>query len=141
MLIRRKRQTRPGAVAVELAILLPLLMFLAVIGVDYARIFSRALILESASRNAALWAAQDPTKAADTAGIQTVAQKDLTDVSPTPTVSSSTYTGTDGFQHVKVTVSMTFSTITNYPGVPYQTTLSRTTDMRVCPKAPKPGTY
>ena len=141
MLIRRPTADRRGSVAVELAILLPLLVFLAVIGVDYARVFSRTLILESASRNAALYACQDSDKAIDTTGIRAVAQKDLTDVSPTPTVTSSTYTGTDGFLHVKVTVSMTFTTVTNFPGVPHQSNLSRTTDMRVCPKTPKPGTF
>ena len=141
MLIRRPTADRHGSVAVELAILLPLLVFLAVIGVDYARVFSRTLILESASRNAALYACQDSDKAIDTTGIRAVAQKDLTDVSPTPTVTSSTYTGTDGFLHVKVTVAMTFTTVTNFPGVPHQSNLSRTTDMRVCPKTPKPGTF
>src|SRR5205809_8045445 len=100
------RTTRSATIAIELVVLLPLLMFLAVIGVDYARIFSRALILETASRNACVYAAQDPGKAADTAGIQAIALKDLTDVSPTPTVTSSTYLGTDGFQYVKLTVSM-----------------------------------
>jgi len=141
MLVRRTQAPRHGAVAVELAVLLPLLMFLAVIGVDYARVFSRTLILETASRNAAWYACQDSTKAADTAGIQAVAQKDLADITPTPTVTSSTYTGTDGFQHVKVTVSMTFNTVTNFPAVPYSSNLSRTTDFRVCPKTPKPGTF
>ena len=143
MLIRRPPESvRRGAVAVELAVLLPLLMFLAVIGVDYARIFSRAMILETASRNACVYAAQDSDKAVDTAGIQAVALKDLTDVDPTPTVTPNPpYTGADGFQYVKVTVSMTFSTVTDFPGVPSQTQLSRSTTMRVNPKTPKPGTY
>lgn len=141
MLVRRTLARRHGAVAVELAILLPMLMFLAVIGVDYARVFSRTLILETASRNAAWYACQDPTKAVDTAGIKAVAQKDLTDVSDTTNVTSSTYAGTDGFTHVKVTVSMTFNTVTNFPGVPYSSNLSRTTDFRVCPATPKPGTF
>ena len=141
MLIRRRAADRRAAVAVELAVLLPMLMFFAVIGVDYARVFSRTLILETASRNACYYAAQDSTKAVDTAGITAVAQKDLTDVSDTTTVTSSTYLGDDGFTHVQVTVSMTFNTITDFPGVPYQSNLSRTTDMRVCPTTPKAGTF
>lgn len=135
------RTVHRGAVAIELVFLLPLLVFLAVIGVDYARIFSRTMILESASRNACVYAAQDSDKAIDTAGIQTVALKDLTDVDPTPTVTSQVYAGADGFQYVKVTVTMTFSTVTAFPGVPSQSQLTRSTDMRVCPKTPKPGTY
>lgn len=132
---------RPGAVTVELAVLLPLLIFLAAVGVDYARVFARAMILETASRNACVYASQDPVKAADTAGIQVVAQKDLTDVSPTPAVDSTVYTGADGLTYVRVTVTVTFTTVMNFPGVPASTTLSRSTDMRVNPTTPKPGTY
>ena len=145
MLIRRQPQSdRRGSVAVEMAILLPLLMFFAVIGVDYARIFSRAIVIEAASRNACYWGAQHPDKSTDTAGIQAVAMRDLTEFTTggvTPTVTSSRYTGADGFQYLRVTVTVTFNTITNYPGVPSSTNLSRTTDMRVCPKTPKPGTF
>lgn len=142
MLVRRTQAARHGSVAVELAVLLPLLIFLAVIGVDYARIWARALIMETASRNACWYACQDSTKAADTTGIQAVAQKDLTEFSnPQATVTSSTYTGTDGFLHVKVTVSRTFNTLTNFPAVPSSSNVKRTTDMRVCPKTPKPGTF
>ncbi|HVK14366.1 MAG TPA: TadE family protein [Gemmataceae bacterium] len=141
MLRQRDRSTRDGAVAVEMAIVLPFIMFLAAIGVDYARIFSRTMILETASRNACWWAAQDPVKAADTAGIRAVALRDLTDMTPTPTVTSSTYVGADGFSYVKVTVSATFTTFTSVPGVRRQSDLSRSTDMRICPTTPRPGTY
>ena len=145
MLIRRPpRSERRGSVAVEMAILLPLLMFMAVIGVDYARIFSRAIVIEAASRNACYWAAQHPDKSIDDAGIQTVAMRDLTEFTSggvTPTVAVTRYTGTDGYPHIQVTVTVTFNTVTNYPGVPNSTTLTRMTDMRVCPKTPKPGTF
>jgi hypothetical protein len=40
-----------------------------------------------------------------------------------------------------VTVTRTFNTVTNFPAVPSSSNLSRTTDMRVCPKTPKPGTF
>jgi Flp pilus assembly protein TadG len=128
-------------VTVELAILLPLLVFLCAIGVDFARVFSRTIILETASRNAAIYAAQDPAKAIDVAGIEAAARKDMTDISPAPTVTSEVYTGADGFQHVRVTIRYTFDTITMFPGVPRQSQLVRSTDMRVCQMYPKPGTY
>jgi Flp pilus assembly protein TadG len=126
---------------VELAVLLPLVMFIAVIGVDYARIFSRALILETASRNGALWASDDITRAQNEAGIKAVVNKDLTDTSPTPTITITRYVAADGFTYVQVKVEQTFTTVTNFPGVPSNSTLSRTTDMRVKPTTPKPGTY
>jgi Flp pilus assembly protein TadG len=145
MLIRRSPQAeRRGSVAVEMAVLLPLLMFLAVVGVDYARIFSRAIVIESASRNACYWGAQHPDKSIDPVGIKAVAMRDLTEFTSagvTPTVTTQLYTGSDGFQHLKVTVTVVFNTVTKYPGVPSSTNLSRTTDMRVCPKTPKPGTF
>ncbi|MSR51863.1 MAG: pilus assembly protein [Gemmataceae bacterium] len=144
MLFRRSaRFRRTASVAVELVVLLPILMFFAIIGVDYARIFSRIMILETASRNACLYAAEDPIKAYDTVGIEVVARKDMTDISPeTPTtVTIERFTGTDGFNYVKVTVSITFKTVTNFPGVPSQSQLNRSTHMRVCPTTPKPGTF
>jgi hypothetical protein len=67
--------------------------------------------------------------------------KDLTDTSPTPTVTVSRYTGTDGWSYVQVKITQTFTTITSFPGVPNSSTLSRTTDMRVNPKTFKAGTY
>lgn len=142
MIIRRRQtEERNGAVSVELAVLLPFLVFLSAIGVDFARVFSRTMILETASRNAAIWAAQEPSHAADTAGIQAVALKDLTDISPTPTVTSQTYVGADGFNYVKVTVKYAFATVMKFPGVPSQSNLSRSTDMRISPIYPKAGTY
>ena len=142
MRVARKRSVlREGVIAVELAVLLPFLMFVAAIGVDFARIFSRTVILETASRNGAIYASYEPAKSTDTAGIQAVVLKDCTDISPTPTVTSSTYTGTDGFSYVKVTVKYTFTTVMKFPGVPNSKVLSRTTDMRICPIYPKPGTY
>lgn len=138
---QKSAASRSGAIAVEFAIVLPLIMFMAIIGVDYARVFSRTLILETASRNGAWYGCQNPTNAANTAGIKAVTLRDLTDISPTPDVSSSTYVAADGNLYVRVTVQQTFTTITNYPGVPQTSTLIRTTDMRVCPTAPKPGTY
>jgi uncharacterized membrane protein len=141
LICRSSPRVRSGSVAVELAILLPLIVFFAVIGVDYARIFSRTMILETASRNACYWACQDIDHANNTAGIVSVAQQDLTDVSPTPTVTSRVYNGGDGFQYVRVTVSMPFNTVTNFPGVPNTSSLERTTDMRILPMFPKPGTY
>lgn len=144
MIQRPSRSIRSGTVAVELAVVLPLLMFLAVIGVDFARVFSRAMVLQAAARNACVYASQDSdtAAAANEPAIKAVAMKDLTDVGAgTATVKIDRFPGTDGFQYVKVTISMTFKTITNFPGVPSNSQLIRSTTMRVCPKTPKPGTY
>jgi Flp pilus assembly protein TadG len=142
MIVRRTfANPRSGTVAVELAILLPLLVFLCAIGVDFARVFSRAILLETASRNACFWAAQDPVRAKDKPGIEAVALRDLADITPTPRITSQTYFGADGFEYVRVTIEYTFDTIMDFPGVPVRSDLVRSTDMRICPAYPKPGTY
>jgi Flp pilus assembly protein TadG len=137
-----RRSTSPsrlGSVAVELAVLMPFLAFIFAAG--YARIFSRALKLEAASRNGAIYAGDNAANSSDTTKITSVVLKDLTDVTPTPTVTITSSTGTDGFKYVRVTVTSTFSTVTHMPGIPQTTTLKRSTDVRVSPDSPKAGTY
>jgi len=138
MLRRSPRpQGRRAAVTVEMAILLPLLAFLFVIAVDFARVFSPYLTITNCARNGALYGSQDATHAADTAGITQAALADASDLSPAPTVTSRTFTDSDGYPQVEVTVTWTFNTVTNFPGVPSSMTLSRTVRMRVAPNVPK----
>ncbi len=138
MLFRRTRAgARRAAVAVELAVLLPLLVFLAAVGVDFARAFYYSLTVTSAARNGALYGSQDTSHSTDTAGIKATALADATNLSPSPDVSSTTGTDAQSNPYVQVTVSWTFNTITNFPGVPGSVTLSRTVQMRVGPLVPK----
>jgi Flp pilus assembly protein TadG len=132
------RRSRRGVAAVELAVLLPLLAFLFVIGTDFARIFYFHLTLTNCARNGALYGSQDPVRAADTAGIQNAALADATNLSPAPLVTSLTgVDSSDGSPYVEVTVRWTFRTITDYPGVPATTELVRTVRMRVAPVTPR----
>ena len=124
---------RRGAAAVEFAILLPILAFLFVIAVDYGRIFYYSVTLQNAARSGALYGCTDSTHAADQTGIQTAALKDATNLSPTPTVASTTGNDADGNPTVTVTVTWTFQTVVNYPGVSRTVALNRTASMRVLP--------
>jgi Flp pilus assembly protein TadG len=126
---------RKGVAAVELAVLLPFLAFIFVVTVDFSRIFYDALILSNCARNGALYACANPTNSLDTTGIQNAALADASNLSPTPTVTSTTGTNSDG-NYVQVTVTWTFQTITNYPGIPSTITLTRTVQMRVSPRVP-----
>lgn len=136
---RRSRQPREGVAAVEFAILLPLLMFLFGIGVDFARAFYAHLIITNAARNAAHYGCADPEKAVDTAGIEAVAKKDTSDLSGV-TVESGTYTK-DGVEYVWVNVMYPFETITPFSGVASPLTINQRAIMRIEPTEPKPGTY
>src|SRR5581483_2245743 len=121
---------RRGVAAVELAILLPLLMFLFVVAVDFSRIFFYSLTITSCARNGAMYQS-DPTGALQSpyADVTAASLADASNLSPTPTVTSTT-TSDDSGSYVSVTVSYPFKTITNYPGVPNNLTVTRTVRMR-----------
>lgn len=136
MRLRPTDRTRPGTSAVEFAVVLPFLLFMVVIAVDFARVYRNAQVIMSAARNGALYGSDNPVNAADTNGIQAAALREAADLSPAPTVSSTTGNDADGNPYVRVTVSCPFQTITRYPGVPSSMALTRTVQMRVCPLKP-----
>jgi Flp pilus assembly protein TadG len=127
---------RTGVAALELALLAPFLAFLFVAAVDYGRVFYYSVTLENCARAGALYAS-DPTNAAFSryTSVSDAARADATNLSPAPTVTSSG--GTDSGQaYVTVTATWTFHTLTNYPGIPSSTTLSRSVRVNVAPAAP-----
>jgi len=130
----RNRSIRRGAAAVEAAGVLPFLLYLCVIGADWARLMYYTITIEHCARNGALWAS-DSIYAAQSpyATLTDAALADAPNLSPAPDVSSSNTTDGAGNAAVKVTVSMTFSTITHFPGVPTSESLTRTVQMRVAP--------
>jgi Flp pilus assembly protein TadG len=132
----RARRCRPAVAAVELAVLLPFLAFLFVIGIDFARVFYYSVTVTNAARNGAVYGSQDAAHVADTAGIQAAALADATNLSPAPAVSSTTTTDADGNPCVQVTAAYTFRMITSYAGIPGSFDLSRTVQMRVAPVLP-----
>jgi Flp pilus assembly protein TadG len=133
----RVENGRRGVSSVELAVLLPLLTFLFVITIDYARVFFQSVTINNCARQGALYGSQDPTHAADTAGIQAAALNDASNLNPAPTVTSTTGTDADGNPCIQVTVSYTFQTLTQFPVVPSSFVVSRTVQMRVSPTVPK----
>jgi Flp pilus assembly protein TadG len=140
MLIGRLRGTkgsaRRGVAAVELAILLPLIVFLFVITLDYARLFYFSLTVQNCARNGAMYAS-DPTGAmlSPFSSVEQAALSDASSLSPTPTVSSLTASDAAG-TYAEVTVTYQFRTITGYPGIPNQVNLARTVRMRMTQAVP-----
>jgi Flp pilus assembly protein TadG len=131
------RGKRRGAAVVELAVLLPLLVFLFVIAVDFARIFYYSVTLTNCARAGALYAS-DPTTNAESAftSTQAAALADATNLSPAPTVTSANGVDAAGRPYVEVTAAYTFRTITGFPGVPNQVNLTRTVRMNVSASTP-----
>lgn len=123
---------RRGAAAVEFAILLPLLMFLVVVAIDFCRLFHQYTVITNCARNGALYAC-DPIAALDSpyANVTAAALADAPGLTPTPTVSS----GVDDDGNVEVTVEYEFSLITEFLGFGTKT-LSHTVRMSVAPALP-----
>jgi Flp pilus assembly protein TadG len=131
-------ESRRGAAVVELAVLLPLLAFVFIISVDFARVYYYSITVTNCARAGAMYAS-DPTTAAESpyANVQAAALADATNLSPAPTVSSSSGTDTSGRGYAEVTVRYTFRTITGFPGVPNNVELVRTVRMNISASIPK----
>jgi Flp pilus assembly protein TadG len=133
-----KTPVRRGTAAVELAVLAPFLVFLMVIAVDWARVFYYTVTINDCARNGAIYL-YDSTNAGTTISPYTgYSQAALagTNLSPTPTVSSNSGTDATNGDWVECTVSYPFKTLTNFPGVPHNTTVRRTIRMSKASKLP-----
>jgi Flp pilus assembly protein TadG len=132
--LHRPQHPRRAAAIVELAVLLPILVFLFVIAVDFARVFYFSQVIENCARQGALYASDPKAPAYNRyASLQDAALADAPDLTPQPTVSSTTGTDAAGNGYVAVTVTWQFQTITNFPAVPNNMTISRTVQMRMAP--------
>jgi Flp pilus assembly protein TadG len=134
---------------VELALLLPFLMFAFIAAVDFSRAFYYTLTINSCARSGAIYGSQSTTYAAQTANIQAAALAEASTLSPAPTVDTPVL-GNDsaGNPYIQVTVHYSFQTIGVYPTTanPYTLvgfsdplTLTRTVQMRVAPTTPAGG--
>jgi Flp pilus assembly protein TadG len=122
-----------------MALLLPLLAFLCILAVDFARIFYFSLTVANCARNGAVYASDAYVR--EESPYQSVEEAALADASnltnPAPTVSSTTGADVNGNPYAEVTVTYPFSTITRFPGIPNTVTLSRTVRMSLAPPNPK----
>jgi len=143
---------RRGAAAAELAVVLPLLVFLFVAVVDFGRVYYYALTVTNCARNGALYAS-DPQHQADSpytvrdsdgvidlnASVIQAARAEapaelrehLTVIPPNPP-------GGPGVGPVSVTVVYPFNTISRFPGIPDSWQLTRTVTMHYAPLQPSP---
>jgi Flp pilus assembly protein TadG len=115
---------------VELALLLPLLMFLFVVAVDFSSVFYFSLTVQNAARAGAIYAS-DPYVADESpfASTEVAALADATNLSPPPTVSQENGTDASGRPYVEVTVDYPYRTITAFPGVSREVSLTRSVRM------------
>lgn len=127
-----------GVAAVELAVLLPFLVFIFVLAVDFSRVFYAYLTITNCARNGAIYGSQSIAHSTDVTGITSKALADATNLQPSPQVSSSPAYDAGGNRCVQVTVTMPFQTVTNFPGIPSPINLTQTVQMRVPGDLPQP---
>jgi Flp pilus assembly protein TadG len=116
-----------------LAVLLPFLAFIFLAGIDYSRLFYDYMTITDCARNGALYGMIDATHAKDTTGIKTAALANASNLSPQPTVTSTTGDDTNDNLYVEVTVAYTFQTVASYPGIASTVNVSRKVRMEVIP--------
>jgi len=136
-MLRRSGSSRSGVAATEMAVLLPVLVVLLVVAIDWSRIFFYSLTINNCARNGALWAS-DPNGTAKSPypDITSAALADAQDIRPAPTVTSTTGVDDAGRKYVECTVTYNFKTVTNLPLVPATTTLTRTIRAYQAPLVP-----
>jgi Flp pilus assembly protein TadG len=137
-LVARHREARTGSAVVELAVLLPLLIFLFVVAVDFCRIFYYSQTLQNCAYSGALYASstvgRSKSVTAESAA-KTAAVAEGTTLNPVLKDTDVSYTSADTNGDVVVTVNYTFKTIFNFPGIPTAVALSRSAKMRTSPVA------
>lgn len=146
-----RSKQRQGAATVELAILLPFLLFLFVITIDFGRVFYYAITITNCARDGALYASDpvtqkhstysvyDPPPVLDlTASVARAAKAEApAAVQEHIEVMHVITSDADGRPNmVSVTVVYPFHTISRVPGIPDTFKLRRTVTMRMVPEQP-----
>jgi Flp pilus assembly protein TadG len=135
--MRRKARTgRRGAAIVEFAVLLPFLLYLCIIAVDWARLMYFSQCVNDCARAGALWASDEEVRQKSRyTTVTAAALAESPGLSPTPTVAQTdtVNSSTGKSEWVTVTVSMQFDTISNFPGVPKTQPITRSVRMKVAP--------
>ena len=138
---RPTRTARRGAAAVELAVVLPFLIFMVGVGVDFARVFYSSQTLANCARNGALYECdayfrnESPyTNVTDAALAD--APNLMADPNNKPTVTTATGLDASGSEYAEVTVRYKFRTVARFIGIPNEVELSRTVRMPRTPQNP-----
>jgi len=131
------RCRRSATAVVELAVLLPLLILLFLVAVDFGRVFYFSLTLTNCARAGALYA-MDPVAAVESPfpDVQSAALADCTNITPQPTITSANGVDASGRAFVAVTANYSFNTVTKFPVIPSQVQLTRTVRMYVAANTP-----
>lgn len=134
-LIRQRR----GAALVEAAIVVPILIILIGIAVDYSRIFFNTVTISGGARNGTLHEFDPLTVNQSNYSSTTAASlADTTNLSESVSVIQSTTTNANGTQDVTVKVKTNFSTLSNWLILPSMKKIERYGVIRKAQLTPDP---
>lgn len=141
--MRRFVRSQSGAAMVELAVVLPFLIFLLIGVIEVGRYMYFGIVAAHAAEAGAQYGAQSLGNASDSSGIEAAAAADAPNVSvtasPMPVCLESGQSvacpsGTPSpnmTEYIKVTVTGSFQSLLNYPGIPNPLPVTATAMMRV----------
>ena len=129
-----RKQTRRlgerGQSLVELALITPLFLILALGVFDFGRVYFAYVSVTNGARTGADYASASPLQAADLDGITAAAlteTNELLNTSPVnPDVTVTFGTDGSGFAYADVTMTYTFDTLFSWPGLPDSIDVERT---------------
>lgn len=143
--VARRLRNSEGSSFIELALLLPFLLFLFVGAVDLGRLYFMCVEVTGAAQAGALYGVQNPS---DASGMQSAAAAGASSLSGITTTASYGCECSDGsspsascsstpsctynyVNYVDVASSVQYTPIFNYPGLPSNMTVTREARMRV----------
>lgn len=142
---RKWLRSEAGTSMIEFALIAPVLLFLVIGLIDVGRYTFDAILAANAARAGVQYGAQSPSTAEDTNGISTAALNDAQNLSDFSAHPSCLYSVSGGAlqtctavtptagttYYVKVTVTGTFKSLFNYPGIPNNVPVTGSAIMRV----------
>lgn len=132
---KRARQRTRGQSLIEFALVLPIMLLMLVIAVDFGRAYTAYMTVSSAAREGATYASRSADNATNTAEIQNRVREEIGSGGQIwgNTASASVSSGTDsqGYGRVSVTVDYTFEPWMSVWPIPGSVDINRTVTMRV----------
>ena len=131
MSLRHRNRPRRGAALVEAAVVLPVMMFLIGIAVDYSRIIYSTVTLSGSSRNGAMYEF-DPCSYGESnyTSYSNAAQADASNLGTNVTFSKTTSTSANGTTTVTIKSDSTFQLLSSWFILPSQKSINRTIAIR-----------
>ena len=129
-----RSEGRSGAAAAEMAIIIPFIMFLFVVVLDYCRVYNAAQVVNNAARSGALYASGTAPAPNGITPLQAAQQAAVAEGgSLNPPLQPSDVTLTTSAGSVTVAVTHQFHTASPYLGLPRQIDVSAAVTMPISP--------